>query len=141
MILHCNYEELRALRHGARTFLGAHEGEACAPVAAPPRARAGVEAIMPRLVGDMDIQSLAEQRNVRSAIGSIVSCLRAEMETAVLATHPAQEAAVAAYFDFAHALTVQERLDEMGQEMEALIELVTGASADDDTARTFVFPD
>lgn len=141
MILYCNYEELRALRHGARTFLGTEVGEARAPVAAPTQARAQVEALVPRLAGDIEIGTLSEQRVVRSGVASIVECLRTEMEVLVLDTHPAHEGAVAAYFDFAHTLSVRDRLDEMGHEMEALIEVVTGAPADDDIARTFVFPD
>ena len=141
MILYCNYEELRALRHGARAFLGDEVGESCAPVAAPPQARAEVEALVPRLAGDMGIHTLVEQQGVRAGVAFIVECLRAEMEAMVVDTHPAHEGAVAAYFDFAHALSVRDRLDEMGHEMVALIELVTGSPADETTARTFVFPD
>ena len=58
-----------------------------------------------------------------------------------MATHPADEGAVVAYFDFAHALSVQSRLAEVGREMEALIELVTGGPATDRLASEFVFPD
>lgn len=141
MILYCNYEELRALEHGARAVLGTEIGESCAPVAAPTRARAEVEALVPRLAGDLGIQTLSELRVVRSGVAFIVACLRSEMEAHVVATHPADEVAVAAYFDFAHALSVQDRLDEMAHEMEALIELVTGSPADEASARTFVFPD
>lgn len=141
MILYCNYEELRALRHGARTVLDGGEGEECSSVAAPTQARAHVEALVPRLAGDLEIHTLHEQRAVRGAVSSIVECLRAEMESIVISMHPAHEGAVAAYFDFAHALSVRDRLDVMGHEMEALIELVTGAPADDASARTFGFPD
>jgi hypothetical protein len=48
---------------------------------------------------------------------------------------------VAAYFDFAHALTVSNRVQEMAGEMEALIELVTGEPPDPRAARSFRFPD
>jgi hypothetical protein len=48
---------------------------------------------------------------------------------------------VAAYFDFAHGLAVASRLREMAEEMEALIELVTGEAPSLDAARTFRFPD
>ena len=54
--------------------------------------------------------------------------------------HPAHEAAVSAYFDFAHALSVQARLYEVGLEMEALAELVTDGPVTEQFARDFVFP-
>ena len=41
----------------------------------------------------------------------------------------------------AHALVVGDRLEEMTGEMEAVIELVTGARADAEVSRTFRFPD
>jgi hypothetical protein len=63
------------------------------------------------------------------------------MEATVVATHAAGEEAVAAYFDFAHALTVAHRIEELSDEMSALIELVTGHPPDDETARSFRFPD
>lgn len=141
MILYCNYEELRALRHGARAVLGTDVGEAPSAVAAPTQARAEVEALLPRLAGDLDIRTLSEQEEIRGGVGFIVECLRTEMEAMVVLHHPADEGAVTAYFDYAHALSVQHRLDEMGHEMRALIELVTGSPADDASARTFVFPD
>ena len=78
MILQCAFEELRALREGARTILG---GDAPTP------------------------------------------------------------AAVAAYFDFAHSLSVLGRIQELGAEMEAMIELVTGAPATPEIAMDFQFPD
>ena len=74
-------------------------------------------------------------------IDAIVECLRVEMESGVVATHAADEQAVAAYFDFAHALTVAHRLDEMASEMEAMIELVTGEPSTSATSRSFHFPD
>jgi hypothetical protein len=48
---------------------------------------------------------------------------------------------VAAYFDFAHALSVQDRVRETGAEMVALIEVVTGRPATARVAATFLFPD
>lgn len=140
MILDCNYEELRALEEGARVFLEDGAQEACA-VAAPPARRARVEAFLSRLDGPIVVRTLVEQRVLLEAVDLIVSCLRAEMETLVTATHPASEGAVAAYFDFAHALSVQRRVQDAGAEMRALIELVTGAPATDEVAETFVFPD
>jgi hypothetical protein len=63
------------------------------------------------------------------------------MESMVLATHAADEDAVSAYFDFAHALTVAHRIEELGSEMEAVIELVTGETPSAEAVRSFRFPD
>ena len=140
MILHCNYEEITALKQGAHTLLSGEGQEGCA-VLAPPVSRTAIEALMPRLRGDLSIETLAEQRDVEIALAAIVECLRAEMESFVATSHPADEGAVAAYFDFAHALSVLSRVREMGREMEALIELVTGEAPTDEVGSTFAFPD
>ena len=142
MILYVNYEEIQALRAGARMFLAhaesvGHRGG----VLAPTESRARVEALAHRLQGDLSLATLDELRKVQTGVAAIVESLRVEMETAVLATHPADELAVAAYFDFAHGLSVASRLREMAEEMEALIELVTGDAPSLETARTFRFPD
>jgi hypothetical protein len=140
VILYLSYEEVQALRQGARSFLR-DEGSGSCAVAAPPTARAEVSALEERLVGDLDVETLAEQRSLASAMAPIVECLRIEMETAVGETHPAHEGAVAAYFEYAHSLSVLARLREIGGEMEALIEVVTGKPADAATASSFQFPD
>jgi hypothetical protein len=140
LILHCNYEELRALMSGGRSLLegGAEE---ISYVLAPPENRARVEALLPLLDGDMSVTTLAELSGVTLAVDAILEYLRAEMEATVIATHAADEVAVAAYFDFAHVLTVRQRLHDLAAEMEALIELVTGAPPDSETALTFRCPD
>lgn len=140
MILHCNYEEIRALKSGGRSLLDG-DAEASAAVLAPPEHRARVEALLPRLEGDLSVTTLHEMAGVALAVDAILTFLRAEMDAVVLATHAADESAVAAYFDYAHVLTVSHRLHEMAAEMEALIELVTGRAVDGETARTFLFPD
>jgi hypothetical protein len=140
VILYLSYEEVQALRQGARSFLREEGAGACA-VAAPPTARAEVGALEERLVGDLDVNTLAQQRSLASAVSAIVECLRIEMETAVGETHPAHEGAVAAYFEYAHCLSVLARLREMGGEMEALIEVVTGKPADAEIAASFPFED
>lgn len=141
MILYFNYEELQALKAGARAFLDGGVGSAAAPVLAPPESRARVEELLPRLRGDVSLETLAELREVQSAITAIVDCLRLEMESMVAATHAADEAAVAAYFDFAHGFSVASRIGEMAAEMEDVIELVTGRPPSFETARTFKFTD
>lgn len=62
------------------------------------------------------------------------------MDTVVGETHPAHEGAVAAYFDYAHCLSVLQRLFEMGSEMEAMIEVTTGQPVDGVAAASFHFP-
>ena len=140
MILACNYEELRALRTGATTLREAAPEDPCI-VAAPPAGISGLDLLVPQLDGDLVIDSLAEQRVLQAAVGAVVECLRIEMESLVSSTHPAHEVSVAAYFDFAHALSVLRRLREIGAEMEALIEVDTGSSATDETAQSFRFLD
>lgn len=140
MILRCNYEELIALRSGANAFLEGGVEDACV-VAAPTASRAKVEALVPRLTGDFTVETLADQSSLETALDMVVECLRVEMETSVVTAHPAHEAAVAAYFEFAHALAVLERVREVGREMEALIEVMTGSEPTPELARTFQFPD
>lgn len=140
MILYFNYEELRALKAGAQTLLEGESGN-CGSVLAPPQSRAQVEALVPRLEGDLSLPTLSELRAVAAAVDVIVACLRVEMEVTVLATHAADESAVAAYFDYAHALTVSRRLADMATEMEALIEVVTGERVTAAAAADFRFPD
>lgn len=140
MILRCNYEELTALRHGAGVVLRADASEPCS-VLAPPAERAQVEAWAGALAGDVSLGTLAEQVEAEAAVRTIVACLRAEMDAAVVATHPADETAVASYFDYAHALAVLARLEDMGEHMRALIEIVTGGPPDSTLAAAFAFPD
>jgi hypothetical protein len=140
VILQCNYEELRALKAGAGMVLRPDASQPC-PVLAPPAERAQVEALVPALESDVSIGTLAEQAEVETAVRTIVACLRAEMDAAVVATHAADEVAVACYFDFAHGLSVLARLEEMGDHMRALIEIVTGTPPDDVLAASFAFPD
>lgn len=141
MILHFNYEELTALKAGAKAFLSHEEEPGHGHVLAPSEERAQVEALLPRLDGDISLSTLEELRAVETAVVAIVHCLRVEMETTVAITHAADESAVAAYFDFAHGYTVAHRLAETASEMEALVELVTGSPPTREVARSFRFPD
>ena len=140
MIVHCNFEELTALKTGARQVLEGYAPEH-GVIAAPPEERERVAALMPRLGGDFSVTTLAEQRSLLDAVAIVVEMLRVEMESMVATNHPAHEVAVSAYFDFAHAFSVQARLYEIGLEMEALVELVTGGPVTDELVRDFAFPD
>lgn len=141
MILRCNYEEVEALRGGARALLDRSSGSSSIIVLAPAESRARVEALVPRLRGDLSLSTLADLRAVQIGVDAIVDHLREEMEMHVLAAHPADESAVNAYFAFAHALAVASRVSELATEMEAIFELVTGGSPSAEAARTFRFPD
>lgn len=139
MILHFNFEELSALKQGARMILDEAGGEE-SPVVAPPAERVHVQKLLDRLDGNLSIETLSEQRKLAQALSIIVDVLRVDMEEAVLATHPADESAVSAYFDFGHALSVLGRVERIGTEMEAVIEVVTGEAPTEEIARTFLFP-
>lgn len=140
MVFQLNFEEIKALQSGGRALLGSDPGGSSI-VLAPPESRALVEALLTRLEGDLSVATLEEARATSVAVDAIVDHLLIEMETMVLATHAADEDAVAAYFDFAHALTVARRLRDLTSEMEDLVELVTGRPATPETRRTFRFPD
>jgi len=140
VILRCNYEELSALEAGARAFLELEPG-AESSVAAPPEERVIVESVADRLSGDIAIRTLDELETLIRGVEVIVARLRVEMEVFVAATHPADEGAVAAYFDFAHSFSVLSRLREMDEEMRALVELMNGRPLTDEDVRNFVFPD
>ena len=140
MILHCTYEELTALSAGSERVL-AEAGSAAAVVIAPPEVIADVEALLPRLGGDLSITTLAEQQSVARAVTFIVAETKQRMDALILEMHPADEYTVQAYFDYAHALSVQDRVVRLGAEMQAIIQVVTGAAPTAKVAREFTIPD
>jgi hypothetical protein len=140
VILHCSFEELRALASGAELFLTEHASRGQGYVVAPSEALPDVERLQPRLTQSLSINTLAEQRTVRKAIAAICEELHERLEEKVLQYHPAHEEAVALYFDYAHAFGVLKRLDEIGAEMTALIELMNG-TVSEQAAGAVEFPD
>lgn len=108
-------------------------------VAAPPEGVARVEQLLPRLGGDLSIETLDEQRRVRAAVGYLAGDLHRRLDDKVIEFYPAHEEAVALYFDYAHTRAVLHRLDQMGSEMEAIIDLI--ASGDPSAAASVAFPD
>jgi hypothetical protein len=140
VILHCNYEELTALNAGARVLLDREEADS-ERARLSPRLRADVENLLRLLDGDLSLSTLDEVLSVERAVIAIVRHMRVEMETEVVVTHPAEEGAVAAYFDFAHGFVVEHRVREMAAEMEALIELVTGEDPTREAVGSFDFTD
>ena len=140
MILHCTFEELSALGAGGERVL-AEAGSGASVVAAPPEVIADVEALLPRLIGDLSVTTLAEQQSIARAVTFIVAELKQRLDAQILDTHPADEYAVGAYFDYAHALSVQDRVIRVGKEIAAVIELLTGAPPTPDMVRNFTVPD
>ena len=138
MILYCNFEELAAVSAAGNRLLGA-AGGGDHPVIAPPQALADLELLLPRLIGDIDIETLHDQRSIQRALMYLIADLGARMDAAILSQHPAAEDAVLAYFDYGHVRATLGRVQQVGTEMEAIIELATGAPADDLTAKNFLF--
>jgi len=140
VILHCTFEELAALSAGAERVL-AEANAGGAVVVAPPEVMADVESLLPRLHGDLSITTLAEQQSVARAATFVVAELKQRMDALILEAHPADEYAVQAYFEYAHVLSVQDRVARIGQEMAAIIELMTGYPPTSETIRNFTIPD
>lgn len=140
MILHCTFEELSALSAGAERVL-AESGQAGVVIAAPAHIVADLEALTPRLIGDLSVTTLAEQRSIARAIAFVVADLKIRMDASIVSDHAAGELAVQAYFEYAHVLTMEDRLRRLGSQMSALIELMTGGPASDEAARSIAFPD
>jgi hypothetical protein len=140
MILHCNFEELRALASGGEAVVAAAEGESqSGAVSAPAEGVARVEMLLPRLTGDFSIDTLDEQRRLRAAVGLICDDLRGRMDQRIIEFNPAHEEAVTLYFDYAHSRSVLHRLDQMGAEMEAIVDLITGGHPE--LGASIPFPD
>jgi len=140
MILHCTFEELSALAAGAQRVL-AEAADSAVVVAAPPQIVADLEALSPRLTGDLTITTLAEQRSVARATAYILADLKQRLDSVIVEENPSSEASVSAYFEYANVLTFEDRLRRIGAEISAMIELMTGAPATDDNSRNLVFPD
>lgn len=140
MLVRCSFEELVALAAGAECTLrtAALVG---AGVAAPPQEVVDVEALLPRLTGDVELSTLADQQSVFRAVELILDTLRRRMDDAVLEQYVGAEDAVVAYFDYAHVLTLHERIRQAGKEMAAIIELMTGAPPTEESAHNFAFPE
>lgn len=137
MILHCSYEEIQALTAGAERIL-ADAGDASA-VAAPSEAVAGVETLLGQLPSGLSVNTLHDQRTLRLGLALIRQTQLDAMEAAIREHHPAFEDAVTGYFDYAHTVKVLDRLDVIGHEMTAIIELMTGDEVTDEAARSVTF--
>src|SRR3954454_10106524 len=79
VILHCNFEELRALAAASELIVADGHGQSGA-VAAPPESLVMVEQLLPRLTGDMSIETLLDQRRVQKAVHFIVGDLHRRLD-------------------------------------------------------------
>jgi hypothetical protein len=139
MILYLSFEELTALSAEAERVLDA-PGSAGHGIVAPPQFLAEVEQFAQLLGGDLSVSSLEQQKAFRRIVDHLLHRCRARMDTMVTEQHPAAEAAVAAYFDYAHVLSARHRLDVLGTEMASMLQVLTG-DPDSEEARRFTFPD
>ena len=140
MILRFNFEELRALASAGEAYVGGvFAGSSRGPASAPADSIARVEMLLPRLTGDFSIETLEEQRWVREAVWSLCEDLRGRMDEKIIAFSPGHEDAVSLYFEYGHSRTVLNRLDQMGAEMEAILDLMTGGRRE--LAGSVTFPD
>jgi hypothetical protein len=140
VILYLSFEELAALGSCAERVLLANivSGHG---IAAPPQLVADVEQFSQRLTGDITIASLDDQRTLQLVVKHLLDRSHAAMNEAVILQHAAAESAVAGYFEYAHVLTVSHRLEAIGQEMAAIVHLMTGDDPDSESGRRFSFPE
>jgi hypothetical protein len=141
VILHCNFEELRALAAAVELMMMAEAGHSSDGFHASPEDLAEAERLLPRLIGDMSIETLDDQRHVQEAVSTICRLLLNRLDAKVVEYHPGHEEAVALYFDYGHSRVVLDRLTRMGTEMEAIIDLMGGGRPTADLASSVTFPD
>jgi hypothetical protein len=140
MILYLSFEELAALGSSVEQVLVANAASSHG-IAAPPQLLAEVEQFSQRLTGDMAFATLEDQRGAQLVVKHLLAGSLARMDEAVIMQHAAAETAVAAYFEYAHILGVHNRLQAMGNEMAAIVQLMTGEDPESETGRRFSFPE
>lgn len=136
MILRVCYEEVTALNSAAERLLASPGGGG---VVAPPEALAELEGRLP-LRGDLSVETLAQQRRLLGAVEHVLTHLKRRMDAIILEQYVGSDDAVNAYFDYANVLTIQGRLQDLGREMIAMLEVMGGAVGPD-AAEEIAFPD
>ena len=139
MILRCSYEELAALTATARRVLDDVTGRGA--VVAPPELAVELETLLPRLEGDLEIETLAAQRRLQRVFDYLLDVLQDRVDRLILDQYVGSDDAVNAYFEYANILTLATKLREIGDEMESLIELMTGSPPTEEAARSITFTD
>jgi hypothetical protein len=132
MILHCSYEELTALDAAVERVLDAIDRGG---VAAPPDVLPDLEELAPRLEGDISIETLDEQISIQKAVEFLLAGARERTDTFILDEYASAESAILSYFEYAHLLTVLDRVRQIGHEMRSIIEVMTGRPPDEATGR------
>lgn len=137
MILKMSFEELAALNSATERLLSSLDGGG---VAAPPEVLAELEAHIP-LQGDISVMTLAQQQRLARALDHVLDYLKRRMDALIVELYVGADDMVNAYFDYANVLSLRARLDPMGEEMVALIELMTGAPPSPKTTAQVTFLD
>lgn len=137
MILKMTFEEVTALNSATERLLSSPGGGG---VAAPPEVLMELEPHLP-LEGDVSVMTLGQQRRLAVAFDCLLDHLRHRMDALIVELYVGADDAVNAYFDYANVLSLRARLDPIGREMVALIELMTGGPPTAEVAEQVTFPD
>jgi hypothetical protein len=133
MILRLSFEELTALNELAGRILHDHSG---GHVLAPPESMAVLVERLP-LTGDLSVQTLADQRRLMEALGAMLAHAKQQMDSLIVDQYVGSEDSVTAFFDYANVLAARAKLAAIGQEMEQLMEIVTGETPSEDVDMSF----
>ncbi len=136
MILRISFEELTALNSAAARMLAVPNGGG---VLAPPETLAELEWRLP-LEGDISVTTLEEQIRLLSAMDLVLDHLKRRMDALIEEQYVGSDDAVNAYFDYANVLSTRSKLAGIGNEMEALLHLMTADPASEEASR-ITFPD
>jgi len=93
------------------------------------------------LEGDVSVMTLGQQRRLALALDVVLDHLRKRMDALIVELYVGADDAVNAYFDYANVLSARARLDPIGREMVALIELMSGGAPTVELAEQVTFPD
>jgi hypothetical protein len=128
VILNCDFEELRALDRGAELVLEARKAGSPLLRLASQETLEQVESLRPLLHGSITVSDLAEIDGIQAAVRLITRTLERMLHEKVIEFHPAHEEAVGLYFDYAHVLTVENRVNRIAAEMHAIADLLNSST-------------
>lgn len=137
MILRVSYEEATAVNSAAERVLSSAGGVA---VLAPPEVVEDLELLLP-FPGDVSVTTLACQERLLAAVEYVLEHLKRRMDAFITEQYVGSDDSVNAYFDYAYVLTIRDRLRNIGREMRAMIEVMTGGPPTPEAAEAIEFPD